>query len=289
MNARRLMTRGAIVLSIVLVTGARPECDRRVAGDPCPAPDIVVAPGTCTEIDNPCGGDWNDLFTLSFVEGGAGMWFDIERRSSGVTVRVCAADTVGLTRGRSATVRVVDTDGTIHDAATTVATIPPLTAYVTAEPETVTALDTLRLTAHVSGGVPPYTYEWLTLCSDGDIIGDNTAPSVLAYASCETFYLFVKDAYGGATSVEKDVPTYCGVTVTATPSTIDPGGQSQLEAHVTGGEIARSWAWSPSTGLDNPNWTFTVARPTVTTRYTFRVITERGLESSASVLVTVRQ
>jgi hypothetical protein len=89
--------------------------------------------------------------------------------------------------------------------------------------------------------------------------------------------------------VEKVVPTYVGLRVTAKPDTIDPGGSSKLEVSAKGSEMVKTHYWDPTTGLANPTLYTTAATPAATTRYTFYVISDRGLQSSASVTVTVRQ
>jgi hypothetical protein len=289
-RALRMSLRIVVLAAATCLAGSRPQCgvQNGLVGRCGDAPLIAVEPGTCTEIENPCGGTWDDLLSLSFVDAPAGFWFEVRRRPTGTTVSVCVADTVGLILDDSATVHITDTSGESKDADVAVSTVIPLSAFVTADPETVTALDTLSLTAHPRGGVPPYTYLWFVPCSEGDPVGDNTQQSVLAYGSCEKFYLFLADAIGTQLFVETAVPTYAGVSLTAEPDTIAPGGISELKAYVAGGEIVHHVWWNPSAGLSNPQWYWTTAQPESTTMYKFHAVTDRGLESTATLQVTVQ-
>jgi len=289
-TALRANLRIIVLAAVTCLAASRPQCGvRNGHGGPCgDTPLIVVEPGTCTEVENPCGGSWDGLLTLSFVDAPAGFWFEVRRRPAGTTVSVCAADTVGLILGDSVTLHITDTSGDSKDADVEVSTVIPLSAFITAVPETVTALDTLSLTAHPRGGVPPYTYLWFVPCSEGDPIGDNTQQSVLAYGSCEKYWLFLTDSIGTQLLVQATVPTYARVSVTAEPDTIAPGGISELRAYVSGGEIVHHVWWNPSAGLSNPQWYWTTAQPESTTIYKFHAVTDRGLESAAILQVTVQ-
>lgn len=289
-GALRMSSRIVVLAAVTCLAGSRPQCSlQNGQAGPCGVtPLVVVEPGTCTEIENPCGGSWDDLLTLSFVDAPGGFWFDVRRRPTGTTVSVCAADTVGLILGDSVTVHITDTSGESKDADVEVSTVIPLSAFVTADPETVTALDTLSLTAHPRGGVPPYEYLWFVPCSEGDPIGDNTQQSVLAYGSCEKYWLFLTDSIGTQVLVETAVPTYARVSVTAEPDTIAPGAISDLKAYVSGGEIVDHVWWNPTAGLSNPQFYATTAQPESTTVYTFHAVTDRGLLSTATVQVTVQ-
>jgi len=271
--------------------GARPQCDVRTPGPPCGGlPVIVVLPGTCIEVEDPCGTGWADLQTLSFTHAPAGLWFEVHRRPSGTTVSICAADTVGLIVIDTASVRIVGASGDLHDADLRFATVPPLSAFVTSEPETIDVLDTLQLAAHVTGGVPPYRYDWWCICSQSEFIGPtNERTALVCNATCDQYSLFVRDSLETRDLAFFYVPTYARVSLTATPAVIDSGEASYLEARVTGLDMLGHYWWEPTAGLNTPGRLWTYARPETTTTYTVYVKTDLGMVSSDTATVTVRK
>ncbi len=77
------------------------------------------------------------------------------------------------------------------------------------------------------------------------------------------------------------------VTATATPSSVPPGGASQLEAVVSGGSPPYAFSWSPSTGLSATDIPNPIASPPATTQYTVVVSDDNGLLAGATVVVEV--
>jgi hypothetical protein len=271
--------------------GARPQCDVTTPGPPCDEPSvIVVEPGTCVELPDPCGNGWADLQTISFTHAPAGLWFEVHRRPTGTTVSICAADTIGLTAIDTAAVRIVGDSGDLHDTDIRFATVPLLSAFATSVPETVNVLDTLQLVANVTGGVPPYMYDWWCICSQSEFIGaTDQRTALVCNATCDQYRLFVRDSLGTRDLVFFRIPTYPGVTLTATPAVIDSGEASYLEAKTPGIEMLGIYWWEPTTGLNTPGRLWTYARPDTTTTYTVYVKTNLGMVSSDTATVTVRE
>lgn len=286
---RSIGFRMALVAVGVCCLAARPQCGVRAPGSPCTGRLIAIEPGGCSELPDPCGNHWADLATLAFTKAPAGLWFEVQRRPTGTTVHICAADTVERFVADDATIRIVENSGAVHDVDLQVSTSLLISAFVTAVPETVTALDTLQLTAHAQGGTRPYQYEWSIPCNEGGFVGSSSEQTARVYATCDNFFLTVTDAAGSAGHFIAFVPTYVGLSVTATPAVIDSGDASYLEATAIGGEMVRKRWWEPATGLDTPGALKTYAYPDTTTTYTVHVETRSGLVSSATTTVTVRE
>jgi len=260
-----------------------PPCNGRI-------PLVFVEPGTCTELPDPCGTDWADLATLSFINAPAGLWFEVHRRPTGTTVSVCAADTVEVISVSTFTVRIVRNSGDTRDVSLQYSTGGVLYPFVASVPETVTALDTLQLIARGRGGVPPYTYHWSFNCTQGEFIGDPNQDTVLVYnCTCDTYFLTVTDASNHTAYLFIGVPTYVDLSLTATPAVVDSGGASFLAATAIGEEMLGSHWWEPTEGIDTPARLSTYAHPETTTTYTLSVETRLGMVSSASATVTVRE
>ncbi|MFH1937338.1 MAG: T9SS type A sorting domain-containing protein, partial [Bacteroidota bacterium] len=77
------------------------------------------------------------------------------------------------------------------------------------------------------------------------------------------------------------------VNATATPDSICQGTSSQLNTSITGGTPPFTYAWTPTTGLNNPNIANPTASPNTTTEYFVTVTDNTQVTSSDSVVVTV--
>ena len=77
------------------------------------------------------------------------------------------------------------------------------------------------------------------------------------------------------------------VVATADPETINEGGQSQLNATVTGGTAPYTFSWTPAESLNNANISNPVATPEERTEYVVTVTDGEGNVASASVVVDV--
>jgi hypothetical protein len=272
--------------------GARPQCDVATPGPPCDGriPLIFVEPGTCTDVPDPCHNNWAGLATLSFTHAPAGLWFEVHRRPTGTTVSICAADSVAVIAVSTFTVRIVEDSGEMSDVDLAYSTGGVLYPLVTAEPETINVLDTVRLAARGRGGVPPYTYHWSFNCTQGEFITDPDQDTVLVHnCTCDTYFLTVTDASTHIANMYIGVPTYVDLSMTATPAVIDSGGASFLATTVIGEEMLGTHWWESTEGIDTPARFSTYAHPETTTTYTLYVKTNLGMVSSASATVTVRE
>lgn len=77
------------------------------------------------------------------------------------------------------------------------------------------------------------------------------------------------------------------VTASANPTTICQGQSSQLSTNLTGGTAPFTYAWSPSTGLNDPTSANPVATPSVTTVYQVTVTDNAARSANTNVTVTV--
>ena len=137
----------------------------------------------------------------------------------------------------------------------------------------------VNLNASASGGAPPYQYLWspAALVSNPNIANPVTNP-----ATTTTYTVVITDLYGCSSSDQVVVNT------TSTPVanagldvTICKGQGAQLQA--SGGT---TYAWVPSTGLNNANISDPIASPTVTTTYSVIVVSNCGIAAD-QVVVTV--
>lgn len=131
----------------------------------------------------------------------------------------------------------------------------------------------------VTGGTPPYTYMW----SDG-----STAPS-LNNACAGLYILTVADSNGcsyTATVLFTESPSMVATAV-ASPSVINAGETSQLNAAVTGGTPPYSFQWTPQATLSNAGISNPVAAPSATTTYLVVVTDANGCTAQYPVVVIV--
>jgi len=75
--------------------------------------------------------------------------------------------------------------------------------------------------------------------------------------------------------------------ISATPATVLPGQQTQLDTAVIGGDGTYNFLWSPAASLSDPRIRNPIASPTVSTDYTVVVTNGQGESLSATVHVTV--
>ncbi len=81
--------------------------------------------------------------------------------------------------------------------------------------------------------------------------------------------------------------TPLAATVSASPSSVAPGGSSQLNASATGGQPPYSYAWLPAGTLSASDVANPVATPPVSTQYTVVVTDSSGAQVSGAMIVNV--
>ena len=128
----------------------------------------------------------------------------------------------------------------------------------------------------VEGGTPPYSCAW----SNGE-----TTESLHDIAAGQ-YQALVTDANGCIANINATVAALPAPqpSITAFTTTICEGSSTQLIATVAGGG---TFAWSPSTGLSNPNANAPIAAPTQTTTYTVTTTAANGCIGTAQVTITV--
>lgn len=128
--------------------------------------------------------------------------------------------------------------------------------------------------------IPGATYSWTPTAglSNPNIANPVATPTVT------TTYTMSVTTPGNTCTYTDTVTIYAGITsVNASGNqTICVGQNVQLTA--SGGV---SYAWSPATGLSNPNISNPVASPTVTTTYTVTVTDSYGCQASKPITVTL--
>jgi hypothetical protein len=163
----------------------------------CQNLSVVVPPGGCTQIGNPCqDGNWTaeDTFTFhpedTLVEG-LSIRTD---RSDGTTERFFCADAdAPLVRERQ--IRYSYQANSFSGGGfgvTHVMIAPPLEAFARAEPAAIHHGKTAQLLAKVSGGVPPYAYFW---APEGTLDDPSSGAPVASPSFTTQYRLVVSDAF----------------------------------------------------------------------------------------------
>lgn len=129
-------------------------------------------------------------------------------------------------------------------------------------------------------GVAGHTYSWSPATGLNNTAISNPTTTItgnITYTVTET------DQAGCTGTDQVAVSILPAPTANAgTDAVICTGNSTQLQA--SGGV---SYAWTPSTGLSNPNIASPVASPTATTTYTVEVTANNGCTATDSVLITV--
>lgn len=132
----------------------------------------------------------------------------------------------------------------------------------------------LTLTATVTGGNQGYTYLWST---------GATTPSITVNTA-GTYSITVTDACGKVATSQIIVTTFPTPIANAGADVTYCLGQP---CPILSGSGGGTYAWSPTTGLNNPNISNPEACPTNTTTYTLTVTNNSGCTSTDNVTVTV--
>jgi hypothetical protein len=140
-------------------------------------------------------------------------------------------------------------------------------------------------------GTAPYVYSW----SPAANILDPHATDTFAQPSATTIYTLTRVDALGAIETGSVLVTVNGapanpplsVEATATPSGIDLGQSSALEAVAVGGVPPLTYLWTPALGLSAPTSPTPTASPTVTTDYSVTVADAVGQTATTSVHLLV--
>ncbi len=142
-----------------------------------------------------------------------------------------------------------------------------------------------ELTANVSGGQAPYTYQW---SSSEELSSTNTEQVIATPAYNATYKIIVKDAKGNTSydEVNVEVNQHPNVSVNSSVS-IEQGDVATLSANASGGSGSYTYSWRPTTGLDNPNSNSPKAKPQMAMTYTVMVKDSKGCVATEQVTVNV--
>ncbi len=179
------------------------------------------------------------------------------------------------------TVTITNTSGCTTTATASV-TVDPLVVSAIAVPSPACAGSTASLTAVVTGGGAPYTYDW----DDGSGSIGTTSPLTITPSAGTTVYTVTVSDFCGATqsstvSLLVNAPPTVSIT-NATPSLCPPLTSSVLTA-----SGADTYVWSPSTGLNATTGATVTSTPSTTTVYTVTgTSTSTGCTSTATTTVT---
>ncbi len=120
-----------------------------------------------------------------------------------------------------------------------------------------------------------------TVNSSGVINGMQLGNAIISYT--------VTSPFGCETTVNRAITVnpLPNVTVTASPTVVLKGQNTQLNATVIGD--VPSFAWSPAANIVNPTQASTLARVTQNTTYTLTATSAQGCVRTSSVTVTVKE
>ncbi|MHC1731146.1 MAG: PKD-like domain-containing protein [Bacteroidales bacterium] len=190
----------------------------------------------------------------------------------------------------SYTVLVTDVNGCTATASLTITVAPVLAATATVSDPNIGTCPTSQTTLDVivTGGEPGYTYLWAPATGLSDV----TSKTPTAKPAVTTTYtVTVTDNNGCQTTAPVIVTVLPDLVVTATADDLligtCPTSRSNLGATVTGGEAGYTYSWAPATGLNNPNVSNPIAKPSISTTYTVTVTDANGCQASDDITVTV--
>lgn len=167
--------------------------------------------------------------------------------------------------------------------ATASVTVDPLVVSAIATPSPACDGSSASLTAVVTGGGAPYTYDW----SDGvGSIGTTNPLSIVAMAGTTTYTVTVSDFCGATQSSTVTLVVNAPPTISVTNS--DPSLCTPVVSSTLTASGADTYVWSPATGLNVSTGATVISTPSATTVYTVTgTSTATGCTSTATTTVTV--
>ncbi len=226
-----------------------------------PLPNVSAGPGVSM-----CQG-----FPVSLQATGATSY--VWTPAAGLSCTACANPTANPATTATYTVTGTDANGCKQNANVTV-TVNPVPVIVVRGRDTICAGDTAQLLA--SGAS---TYVW----SPATGLSCTVCPSPVASPATSTTYKVIGTANGCSDSATISIFTFPKPSVTAGPDkNICIGNFANIEA-----KGAKTYTWTPATGLACTNCASNTATPTSTTTYTVIGTDSLGCIDSARVRVTV--
>lgn len=231
-----------------------------------PKPDLIVTAGRSTI----CAGDTTLLTAMASGTGPFTYNWDHDL-GSGVS------KVVNPTQTTTYTVTVTNGNGCDSTAFVTVTVSPNLNVSISATQDSICPGDRTTLTATISGGKAPYTYQW-----DQGLNGDST--QTVNPTQTTTYSLTVTDANGctGMADIIITVKPMPMVEITTDKDTVCAGDAVTLTANATGGTGDLTYQWSNgATGNQQ------VVNPTETTPYVVTVTDGGGCPGIDSITIFV--
>ncbi|MFZ7107506.1 MAG: beta strand repeat-containing protein, partial [Bacteroidota bacterium] len=165
--------------------------------------------------------------------------------------------------------------------ATVAVTVDPLVVSATSSPTTACAGSSADLTAIVTGGGAPYTYDW----NDGTGSIGTTNPLTIIPASTTTYTVTVSDFCGATQTATVTVNVAAPPSVSVTNSA--PGLCAPITSSTLTASGADTYVWSPAAGLNATTGATVNASPLVATTYTVvGTSTATGCTATATTTVT---
>jgi hypothetical protein len=183
-----------LLLLLVLVVAARPQCHRTVVLPGGDTVVVLVSQGTCSQIVDPTGELFANLASVSLEDTLSGMWPRVTRRASGNTIEVCVDGDVAIFYDEPIDLLIHTTRDTSYVLPLLVSTGIPMTTRATALPDTVAPGGTVQLNVEVTGGRAPLIYLWDY--SESFQTQYNIPDPVANPAITETYSVRVTDADG---------------------------------------------------------------------------------------------
>lgn len=140
-------------------------------------------------------------------------------------------------------------------------------------------------TPTVSGGDPPYSFEWSPVTG----VIANGAFATLAPRQTTTYTLTVTDAFGQRSSATARITVVplLQAAIDASQMTVEDGQSVTLSAVVSGGLPPLNYSWSPAETLSDTHTQSTIATPGEPTAYTLTVTDAAGQQATATTTIYV--
>ena len=126
----------------------------------------------------------------------------------------------------------------------------------------------VTFTSTVSGGTPPYTYQWYL--NDVPVTGATSPTWTFTPTSPGSYTVYVNVTDSGDPTVKSNVASVTvnlplSVSISPTSVTMDVGQSQTFTSSVSGGTSPYSYQWylngAPISGATSPSWTFTPTSP----------------------------
>ena len=214
-----------------------------------------------------------------------GTVYQKSERSGGVTTRSICADSGNTAISGRPLDFEYQTLGAAPGTGQLILTVSyPLVAAMSASPDTIRLDESSQLVARVSGGIPPYSYNWVP---KSGLNSTNISTPLASPSVTTTYTVEITDAAGQILHSDATVRVVLDFALSATPARISPGDISKLNASGVGGLLPYTYSWSPTESFSDPTVPNPGAQPPTTTTYTVTVRDAQGTERTGSIEIVV--